>query len=239
MIRLIGLSIIFSFTLSCSPNLDTSNPPEIENNPSEWYPKTLGFWTEYSIDSTTYRLQQGDTQVIISNSTSYFREEIEDSIPSFDTPRQFRIRASWKRSMTDNFQFYRYYSLLATSSYIVKNIDNQRYVKLQAPIRNELSWKGHRMLDSVSPIFSNWNYTYTKVNEPITISSNYFDKTITVIQIADSNAIEYRYSMEVYAKDIGLVYSELSILEKQNGANPWSKPENGYTIRKKITNWKR
>jgi hypothetical protein len=239
MIRLIGLSIIFSFTLSCSPNLDTSNPPEIENNPSEWYPKTLGFWTEYSIDSTTYRLQQGDTQVIISNSTSYFREEIEDSIPSFDTPRQFRIRASWKRSMTDNFQFYRYYSLLATSSYIVKNIDNQRYVKLQAPIRNELSWKGHRMLDSVSPIFSNWNYTYTKVNEPLTKSSNYFDKTITVIQIADSNAIEYRYSMEVYAKDIGLVYSELSILEKQNGANPWSKPENGYTIRKKITNWKR
>jgi len=239
MIRLLGLCIIVGFALSCSSDIDTTVPTETENNLTNWYPTTIGFWTEYSIDSTTYRLQQGDTQVIISNSTSYFREEIEDSVPPFDTPHQFRIRASWKRSTVDNFQFHRYYSIMPNSSYLVKNMDNQHYVKLQVPIRNEFSWKGHRMLDSTSPIFYNWNYTYSKVNEPTTIASNYFDKTITVIQIADSNAIEFRYSKEIYAKNIGLIYSELSILEKQNGANPWSKPENGYTIRKRIINWKR
>lgn len=225
--------------LGCSRDIEPSSVQSYDKL-SDWYPTAIGFWAEYKVDTTHYLLDFGDSIVRTTVSSGYFREEIIDTLTDFDTPYQYRMLTQYRKDISSLWSFYRYRSILPTSSTILKNEENLKYVKLQYPIREGFSWKGNRYLDSSqSTGFQDWNYTYSEVKKPYQVGALSFDTTLTVVQIADSNAIEKKYSIEVYAKGVGLIYSEWAILEKQNGANPWTMPENGYVIRRQIVNWKR
>ncbi|MEL6865958.1 MAG: hypothetical protein AAFP19_16145, partial [Bacteroidota bacterium] len=68
-----------------------------------------------------------------------------------------------------------------------------------------------------------------------------FDSVATIYQADNENAIELRYSIEKYARNIGLVYREMRILDTQAIVDdPWEeKAQKGFIIRQQITrhNW--
>lgn len=206
----------------------------------EYFPTSIGYWQEYQIDSFKYVKSPNDTGVTKLFSTSYYREEIGDTIKAFDTPYQLQIKAFRKKNINDNWLFYRNNSIQIQSNFITKNEDNLRFVKIQFPINPTTSWKGNKYIDtSIKTIYSDWNYGYVNLFQPYRLGINQFENTVTVIQYADSNAIEKTLFYEIYAKNVGLIYAEYQKLEKQNGANPWTLPENGYAIRKSIIDWKK
>lgn len=238
--RSLWIFLALAILSGCSTSTDTTFPTNSTTNLTDWYPTSKDFWAEYVIDSTMYLRDFQDTVTFIRNSQFYHREEIRDTIIKEDSLVQWMVRAERKKLITDPYTLFRNYSLTKSPELILKNEDNIRFVKIQAPIRDGMKWLGNRFIDtSTTKIYEGWNYTYQNINKPFQVDAHRFDTTLTVIQIADSNAIEKKLVYEVYAKGVGLVYSEFSLLEKQDGAAPWTLPENGYTIRKRIVNWKR
>ena len=115
---------------------------------------------------------------------------------------------------------------------VVEN--NLRFLKLAGPIRQDYSWKGNRYLPfdpyGASYAFSNddnmaeWDYTYTATGETITLNGKTINDVLTVEQINESanapvtqpGAYGYiNYSVNRFAKGIGLVYEELTMWEYQ------------------------
>lgn len=112
--------------------------------------------------------------------------------------------------------------------------NNLRFVKLAFPLKQDNSWKGNRFLPN-DPYgdayeFSNdnnmfeWNYTYTSTGETLDLNGVAVNDVVTV-QSADeslnapvTDPATYgfiNYSVEKYAKGIGLVYEELTMWEYQ------------------------
>jgi len=110
---------------------------------------------------------------------------------------------------------------------------NFRYIKLVLPIKDGVSWHGNSYLpnDPYEPTypFSNdediqdWDYTYQDVGASLNLNNKDYDSTITVVQIADSTNLPIKTDVpaskslwvEKYAKNIGLVYKEVSLWEYQ------------------------
>lgn len=117
--------------------------------------------------------------------------------------------------------------------------NNLRYLKLQLPITQDFSWKGNSYIDtyslaSVLAYMDDWDYIYDSVNVPLTINSLSFDSTIKVSERDDSLNIpitsetsiaDRNYSVEKYAKGVGLIYREFLHWEYQGCACP----EHGFT----------
>ena len=142
--------------------------------------------------------------------------------------------------MTDPWIFLKNISVQPLTDRITKNDNNLRLVKLFSPVSASTSWKGNQHIDtSINKLYGDWNYKYVDLFQPKTISNFQFDSTITVLQHLDSNAIEMTNFFEIYAKNVGMIYSERHLLEKQNAENFWDKPENGYSVITKLVDWKR
>lgn len=225
--------------LSCEKRLDTFiSAPSVTY--SSFYPVSIGHWISYQVDSIRYIKSSLDPEPIITKSSYYILEEIVDTLEGFGTPTQYQIRVSIRKSLSDPWVFLRNNSLQLLSNEITKNESNLRFSKLHSPISATISWKGNKYIDtSVNKLFADWNYRYIDLFIPRQVSSHSFDTTITVLQYLDSNVIEKTHFYEVYAKGVGMVYSENHKLEKQNLDNFWDKPENGYSIITKVVDWKR
>jgi hypothetical protein len=108
-------------------------------------------------------------------------------------------------------------------------------------IAQDFSWKGNRMIATDAPFefYKDWVYKYKDLNKSLTLPILFFNKTVKVEQIDDSNLIEKRYAAEWYVEQIGMVYQEIYDVKKQNPLNGWDKPENGYIVKKQIIDWKK
>lgn len=233
------LLILAIFASGCSSDIESPSSQSDLYTLNTWYPSDTGFWREYAVDSSFYSLEPGDSIVKSRSVRVYLKETIVDTVFTGTVPA-LRVLLEQRSTLSDPYRFLRYHSLVISSTFVIRNEDNLQIVPLQAPIRASTTWKGNRMVDtSQFPDFAAWDYQYASLNTPMSIGTIPFDTTATVMHIADSNAIEKKLVYEQYAKRIGMIYSERSFLYKQNGANPWSMPENGYTIRKQIINWRR
>lgn len=106
--------------------------------------------------------------------------------------------------------------------------NNQRFLKLKLPIKDGYSWKGNSYIDTYSlnstvRYLDDWDYTYEGLNDPLTLGSIKLDSTLTVNQRDEVIGIpgnpdsysEKNFSIEIYAKGIGLAYRKFLHTEFQ------------------------
>ena len=79
--------------------------------------------------------------------------------------------------------------------------ENVRYIKLTFPTQNNQKWNGNAL-----NTIGTYTYEYKSVDTKKTVNGNVFDSTLTINQIVDSNLIEKKYQVEVYAKNVGMIY---------------------------------
>ncbi|MDQ3277879.1 MAG: hypothetical protein M3Q06_06110 [Bacteroidota bacterium] len=134
---------------------------------------------------------------------------------------------------------------------VVEN--NLRFLKLAAPLRTEFSWKGNRYLPdepySASFAFNNdnvmgdWDYTYTGTGETLTLNGKTVNDVITVEHINESvnapvtipGAYGFiNYSVNQFAKGIGLVYEELTMWEYQPNPGGNSGFRTGFGVKRSM-----
>lgn len=120
--------------------------------------------------------------------------------------------------------------------------DNMRVIKIHVPVRDGNTWKGNSYLaeDPYSPTynFSNddnmadWNFTFDGGLQPSsTIQNNTYTNvyTITEDDDVDSSTAPSDYgsvtvAREMYSKNVGLIFRELTMWEQQ--PNPSGNPPN-------------
>jgi hypothetical protein len=96
---------------------------------------------------------------------------------------------------------------------IVRVEDNTPYVKLSFPIAAGRTWDGNAFNTLGSD-----EYKFQNVNKPFSTSLNTFPATVSVLQANEKNILFKDYRIEVFAKDIGMVYKKNEVYSYINRA---------------------
>jgi hypothetical protein len=175
----------------------------------------------------------------------------KDSVESAFFDNQGRTSYRIDRFTTDTlqtqgWQYKSSYFVTPTANDIeVVDDNNYRFIKLVSPITDGRTWKGNSYIDTKSagsPVnyLDDWDYMYQNVNEPFAVLKGTLDSTVTVIQRDETipegpfNPEFYQqrnYSVEVYAKGIGLVYKEFLHTTWQTTPAPSSYEDGSYGIK--------
>jgi hypothetical protein len=132
--------------------------------------------------------------------------------------------------------------------------NNLRFVKLQLPIKEGTSWYGNAFIDTHNQNFAyldksnGWDYNYQNVDQPYSVVNKTYDSTITVAQIDDTSpsgpfnpALDVQVrtlGVEVYAKNIGLIYKELLYWNWQKNPPPAHFLSESYGIKLSLISYK-
>lgn len=123
--------------------------------------------------------------------------------------------------------------------------NNLRFIKLQLPVRENFTWRGNSFLPDrpYSDVFATsidenmdlWDYTYTGINQSERIGSADLPDVTTILHIDESRNVPMvtdtiyasrEYSLEKYAKNIGMVYREHVLWENQPRQRTVGNPPN-------------
>lgn len=207
------LSLFLFINFACTKQDETLDSEKI----SDYYPLKVGKYITYKLDSTVY-LSLGTKK----ETRNYIIQDKIDSIITDNLGRPSYKIKRLIRSKTDTTKWLDQTSYLVTpDSMRVEMVqNNQRYIKMIEPIRDEFGWNAHVYINTISfpdlQYLDQWRYEYQNVRKPQQYNSLSFPETITIRQRNDSLGnpsnksfyFEVNVAKEVYAKKVGLVYKE-------------------------------
>lgn len=202
----------------------------------DYYPLEIGHYVTYQVDSFFY--SDAAYPLIRIDTISYQFKEVIDTVYKDNEDRDaYRIVTYRRADASAAWKVNRVWSAVRNVSSLVKNEDDLHFIKLIFPINNNSTWAGNNLIvtDAENAYLNGWTYSYSNVNGSQTINSATYDSCVTVNQLDEENLIEKKYSVEQYAKRVGLIYKEQKFLGKQrNLTNGWDFPESGIWVRQII-----
>lgn len=192
------LSVVFSSGCNKEENNDI---PLIDYN---YFPDDIGHWIIYEIeeiqidapsevyDTSRYQIKEIIASEFLDNSNRVTLR-IERYIRENDTT-SWEIKDVW------------YANLLTSSAQKVE--ENIRYVKLSFPVALHKSWDGNAY-----NTYDEQEYEITAIDTSETINDIFIDSVLTVTQRDWESLIDKYYSVEKYAKNIGIVYKNYINIE--------------------------
>ena len=235
------LTVIFS---ACTVDMDM---PEEDILTSPFFPIEIGKKNEYQITHFTYSTQNNrvDTNIY------FLKEVIQDTYKNGLGENISIIDRFTKQNLSDSsWEYLNSSSVTISQNQAIRTDGNFRFVKLQLPIEKEKEWDGNQFFDDKILIdisgqsiqyYLNWTSKYIGIDEQVDIMGTRY-KNVTTVQIADyENRLELRKGIERYAPNIGLIYSEIRVLDTQCFSNcenvSWEeKAEKGEIIIQQILN---
>ncbi|MFY7901052.1 MAG: hypothetical protein ACOVNY_12770 [Chitinophagaceae bacterium] len=207
--------IVCFFTIACKKQVDSNGIIQL----NDYYPLKVGSVFIYRLDSTL------PSTFGASLVKRYYLAK--DSVESIYTDASGRKAFRIFRYLTDTLATkpYEYKTTLAAvfSEKTVEFVDNNlRFITLANPISINTIWKGNSYING-TPItpngtasYGSWDYQYMHINKPFTVKKGTIDSTVFVQHVADSTGVNFdpnfiygkNYSVEVYAKGVGLIYKD-------------------------------
>ncbi len=229
---LLPLLLILLFT-SCKKESETYKSASL----SDYFPLQVGKYISYNLDSTVF-LNFGKQKVLISYQVKDLVDaEIKDNIgrPSY------RIIRFSRKNPSDPWIANNTFMATPTDKSMEFVENNLRYIKLILPVKADNSWRGNSFIDTYTSgndmrYLDNWDYIYDSISSPASINSFNFENTLKVFQrdeeignprISGTGYAEKTYSVEKYAKGVGLVYREFLHWEYQGNTESYS----GYGVK--------
>ena len=230
------LIAIFLFSLfSC-----TEKTEEFITEPlSDYLPLQPGKYIIYRLDS----LSLTDFGQSIETHSYQVKHEVDAEItdnsgrPSYRVYRYLR-NADSSGEWANNGSYY--VTPLADRIEVIE--DNLRFIKLHAPLREGYSWKGNSYLHldpyesfrfATASYMARWDYTYDSFSSLVEYKGNKYNDVWTIEEEDDERNFPVTQpaspgskirSVEKYAKNIGLVFREYTIVEYEpntSGPNPY------------------
>lgn len=219
------LAVITLLLLSCEKQTEDYTA----ENAADYLPLAVGKYRIYKLDSTVV-INFGNSLEV----HTYQEKQVVDAAITENGLTGYRILV-YRRDAAGAEPWKAVGSFFASADKNVEIMENNlRYIKLANPLRADATWQGNAYLpqDPYSALFefnndndmSAWTYTYTGVGESLSVNGNSYDDVVTVSAIDESlnfpvtSTQQYaykNYSLEQYAKGVGLVYQELVMLEYQ------------------------
>lgn len=191
---------------------------------ADYSPTVIGKYITYALDSTVF-INFGTKDTVISYQVKHEVDaQITDNLgrPAYRIIRYIRKTAANAWVPDNTF-------MTVPTDFTIEFVENNmRFVKLKGPVREGYTWKGNTYIDTYSlnsnvKYLDDWDYVYENVDQPLTVGSFNLDSTLTVNQRneiignpSDPNSYnEINFSLENYAKGLGLVYRNFSHVEYQ------------------------
>ena len=250
-------SLLFTFafiSLLFSCNKQEVEDPNIDFG-YEYYPLELGKFREFEADSIIYDPTSGGTEVLLSK--TFVREEITDTLLD-NSGNTLYVMSRFERPTQDTaWEIARTISLSLNETQAIRNEDNLRFIEMVFPLDEGQDWDGNQFFDpsliiSIAgesiEMYKSWAYETRSIGQSFTEAGLNFDDVVEVSMADSENLIELRMARQVFARNIGLVFRELLILDTQcqvccNLDNvlcdslPWEqKAERGFILRQKLIN---
>lgn len=222
----------------------------------EYYPLEIGQTREYAVDSIIFDPALAGTQ--IDTNSWFIKETVVDTFSGQDGLTWFRVERVQRRSDTQPWQIGKVYAAARSKQQAYRTEDNLRFIKMTFPLELNETWAGNAFFSTGTTVeiageqvemFKDWSYRILSLTDPLQVGDVLFENVCSV-QLADSeNIIEYRQGHEYYAKNIGLIYRELQILDSQcdvccNGdfgacaTTDWGqRAEKGFILRQQLLHW--
>jgi hypothetical protein len=211
---------------------------------TEIFPTQIGKYIIYRTDSTVFTNFGRDIELHSYREMHLIDSQFTDNLGNVSY-RVYRYLTDslgaepWK--IADTY----YITPLSDRIEVVEN--NLRFIKLHTPRRLNATWKGNSYLPDrafgysyVSTDFldpQDWDYTYSDLTSEV-YNNEHLDSVWTVQQINvpnDNPAVPTEgYSIEKYAKGLGLVYKEFNLWDQEPN---YSSPSDPFYIGFKVKMW--
>jgi hypothetical protein len=194
-------------------------PPDLGYN---YYPGTIKSYVIYDVDSISYRQVQGDTLKY-----KFQIQEVMDTLITDNenrpTIKLIRYRKNYSATIPYSQMTWTLQSVWVankTTTSVQEVEQNLRYTKLAFPVNVNATWNGTAFADTSQPasLYTNVDvpvaaggntFTYAAVDVLLMLNGNTFNKTLTVSQFYNANALTYQNYYEQYARGVGLVYKHI------------------------------
>jgi hypothetical protein len=186
------------FVAGCSPD----EVPTVESGKS-YLPLRVGDFQIYNIDETNYFPLEDPEELHYQLKT-----EVVDSFEHNAGNYTFVVHRSRRESEADPWEYSESWSVRITDVEAIVNASNISFVKLAFPLAVGKKWNGNAYNSSGED-----EYEVTEVDQSYQVNDTKFDNTIVVDQ---ENRVDLLFNdrrFEVYAKDVGLIYQEVTDLE--------------------------
>jgi hypothetical protein len=247
---LASFSLLSLFFSGCKSEVEAYKTEPL----SDYLPLAVGKYITYRLDSTVFPSAGRATEVHYYLEKNIIDGQITDNLgrPGFLVFRFLRDTGQtkpWASAGT--------YAITPLPNAIELYDNNQRTIPLTAPIKEGNAWKGNRYLadDPFKSLYnytsvdnndlSNWLYTYGSVNNEL-IGGKLINDVITVKHIDELQNVENNkpkletafasrtFSLDKYAKNIGLVYQEKIMWEYQPNLTGPSPYKTGFGIKRTL-----
>jgi hypothetical protein len=217
-----GLALLSIFFISCKKEKINYSTESV----NDYFPMQVGKYITYDLDSTIF-LPFGSRDTIISYQV---QDRVDGQITDNLGRAGYRIIRYIRQDTSQEWAPNNTFMVVPTNNSIEYVENNLRFLKLEAPIRQDFSWKGNSYIDTYSinsdlKYLDDWDYIYDSIDVPLTINNLVIDSTIKVSErdefLGDDPAnpatvyAEKTFSEEKYGKGIGMIYREFLHWEYQ------------------------
>lgn len=185
---------------------------------NDLYPISVGKVFIYKLDS----INTADFGEKLVTNSYHAKDSVESTFLDASQRTSFRIYRYTRDTLdVQDWAFAGTYYSTITNEKVEVNDNNLRFITLANPVSYNTVWLGNSYINTVLPspyyFLDNWSYQYQNINSPFTCLKGNIDSTTTVLQqdyqVPQSgfDAAQYNeknYSIEVYAKGIGLIYKD-------------------------------
>lgn len=211
LLLILVIPLFLSFS-SCKREADAFSVVPV----TDYYPLQPGRYIVYQLDSTVFTNFETTKEVHSYQVKDIVDDQITDNQgrPAFRVRRMIRDvdgTQPWRDLIT---------FLVTPLPNAVEYVENNlRFIKLTSPVRENYFWQGNSYIhaDGDLDYMKSWEYNYVNVGQPYLVGDKTVENTVTVLQsdekIGDpvlypNNLASVNYSVEVYGKDIGLIYKD-------------------------------
>ncbi len=174
----------------------------------DYFPVRTGHWTAYQVDSIDHNC--------FTTSIDTFHFQLKEVIDYEYTDASGNVTQAIERyvrsSDTAQWAFRNKWTQTRTKSTAERTEDNTRYIRLVFPLGEGKYWNGN----SYNTI-GQWDYQYLSVNQQESAGKFSFDSTLVVDQQGQNDPIiNTQFGKEIYAKRVGLIYKQYTVLYKND-----------------------
>ncbi len=177
----------------------------------EYFPVYQGYERHFVVDSIVYDDFTGSIDTF-----RYFIKEVVDTVVfnNNNGSKIYRFDRYYKIDDTANWKIMEEWKIEKDNFQYKTTEGNITFLRAVFPVDISVSWNGNtwNTLDDES-------YSYTSIHEEYVTDQNIFDSTLTIQQAGIMFLTEEIFGIEVYAKNIGLIYKYNKNVKKnpQNG----------------------
>ncbi len=169
----------------------------------EYFPLETGQYRIYDVQEQRYGLQVAPVE-----RTYQLKEQVDQSYTDVTGQTAYRLLRFRRATEQDSWQADSIWSARLVNNEAIRTENGQDFVKLMFPVRNSLSWNGNRRNASEAD-----DYATRNAGQAYYVLDKRFDETVTVVAQDDSTLIGQDKRVDVYARQIGLIYKERTQLQ--------------------------